>query len=104
MSKSTKTAKKTTSKKTAEKAKKTTAKPKKKTTKPRKPKATVESIEKHMEQRLAKIRDERRLPPKVLIELDAKIKEHKLTKKEFDEICDNVISSYEMSLVEPGEA
>ena len=106
MSKSTKTtkkAKKTAPKKATKKAKTTTAKPKK-TTKPRKPKATTESIEKHMEQRLAKIREERRLPPKVLIELDAKIKEHNLTKKEFDEICDNVISSYEMSLVEPGEA
>ncbi|MFX1264165.1 MAG: DNA-directed RNA polymerase subunit A'' [Promethearchaeota archaeon] len=112
MSKSTKaikkakkaTPKKTTKKTTSKKAKTTTAKRKEKTTKPRKPRATTESIEKHIEKRLAKIRDERRLPPKVLIELDAKIKEHKLTKKEFDEICDNVISSYEMSLVEPGEA
>jgi len=107
VSKSTKTAKKpkkATSKKPTKKAKTATTKPEKKTTKPRTPKATTESIEKHMEQRLAKIRDERRLPPKVLIELGTKIKEHELTKKEFDEICDNVISSYEMSLVEPGEA
>ncbi|MFW9847283.1 MAG: DNA-directed RNA polymerase subunit A'' [Candidatus Thorarchaeota archaeon] len=50
------------------------------------------------------MRDERRLPPKVLLELEAKIREHDVSKKEFDEICDNVIASYEMSLVEPGEA
>ncbi|MFW9801432.1 MAG: DNA-directed RNA polymerase subunit A'' [Candidatus Thorarchaeota archaeon] len=57
-----------------------------------------------MENRFAKMREERRLPPKVLLELESKIREYDITKKEFDEICDNVIASYEMSLVEPGEA
>ncbi len=83
----------------AKKPKTTRAKKTPKTTK-----TSVEVIEKHMEKRLAKMRNERRLPPKVLNELSTKIKEHALTKKEFDEICDNVIASYEMSLVEPGEA
>ncbi|MFW9957494.1 MAG: DNA-directed RNA polymerase subunit A'' [Candidatus Odinarchaeota archaeon] len=57
-----------------------------------------------MEKRFAKMRDERRLPPKVMDELVSKISELDITKKEFDEICDNVIESYERSLVEPGEA
>ena len=58
----------------------------------------------HMEKRFSKLRDEHRLPPKVLDELEEKVKDIGLTKKEFDEICDNVIDSYERSLVEPGEA
>ena len=62
------------------------------------------TIEKHMEKRFTKIREERRIPPKVIMELETKIQDLNLTKKEFDEICDNVISSYEYSLVEPGEA
>ncbi|MFW9887866.1 MAG: DNA-directed RNA polymerase subunit A'' [Candidatus Thorarchaeota archaeon] len=57
-----------------------------------------------MEKRFTKMREERRLPPKVMLELESKIKEYDVTKKEFDEICDNVIVSYEMALVEPGEA
>ena len=58
----------------------------------------------HMEKRFSKLRDEHRLPPKVLNELEAKVMDIGLTKKEFDEICDNVVDSYERSLVEPGEA
>lgn len=58
----------------------------------------------HMEKRFSKLRDEHRLPPKVLDELEEKVMDIGLTKKEFDEICDNVIDSYERSLVEPGEA
>ncbi|MFX1559086.1 MAG: DNA-directed RNA polymerase subunit A'' [Promethearchaeota archaeon] len=57
-----------------------------------------------MEKRFENIRDERRLPPSVIEELRAKVFALDLTKKEFDEICDNVIESYERSLVEPGEA
>ncbi|RDE16129.1 MAG: DNA-directed RNA polymerase subunit A'' [Candidatus Thorarchaeota archaeon] len=57
-----------------------------------------------MEKRFAKMREERRLPPKVMDELVTKISRLNVTKKEFDEICDNVIESYERSLVEPGEA
>jgi DNA-directed RNA polymerase subunit A" len=41
----------------------------------------------------------------VLTELEKKIGElPELTKKEFDDICDSVIESYERSMVEPGEA
>jgi DNA-directed RNA polymerase subunit A" len=58
----------------------------------------------HMEKRFSKLRDEHRLPPKVLDELEEKVADIGLTKKEFDEICDNVIDSYERALVEPGEA
>jgi len=58
----------------------------------------------HMEKRFSKLRDEHRLPPKVLNELEEKVTDIGLTKKEFDEICDNVIDSYERALVEPGEA
>jgi len=58
----------------------------------------------HMEKRFSKLRDEHRLPPKVLDELEEKVMNIGLTKKEFDEICDNVVDSYERSLVEPGEA
>jgi DNA-directed RNA polymerase subunit A" len=57
-----------------------------------------------MEKRFSKLRDEHRLPPKVLNELEEKVTDIGLTKKEFDEICDNVIDSYERALVEPGEA
>ncbi|MCK4740228.1 MAG: DNA-directed RNA polymerase subunit A'' [Candidatus Thorarchaeota archaeon] len=57
-----------------------------------------------MEKRFLKLRDEHRLPPKVLDELEEKVTDIGLTKKEFDEICDNVIDSYERALVEPGEA
>ncbi len=62
------------------------------------------SIDKNMEKRFIKMREERRLPPKVMDELVSKISTLDITKKEFDEICDNVIESYERSLVEPGEA
>ena len=58
----------------------------------------------HMEKRFSKLRDEHRLPPKVLNELEEKVTDIGLTKKEFDEICDNIIDSYERALVEPGEA
>jgi DNA-directed RNA polymerase subunit A" len=61
-------------------------------------------IEKHMEKRFEKMREELRLPPAVIEELEIKIKELELSKREFDTICDNVIQSYEQSLVEPGEA
>jgi len=57
-----------------------------------------------MEKRILKLRDEHRLPPKVLDELEEKVTDIGLTKKEFDEICDNIIDSYERALVEPGEA
>lgn len=64
----------------------------------------VPLIDKNMEKRLAKMREERRLPPKVMDELVTKISRLNVTKREFDEICDNVIESYERALVEPGEA
>ncbi|MHA1958798.1 MAG: DNA-directed RNA polymerase subunit A'' [Candidatus Thorarchaeota archaeon] len=62
------------------------------------------TVKTHMEKRFAKMREQRRLPPKVLVELQEKVKGLDLTKKEFDSICDDVIESYERSLVEPGEA
>jgi DNA-directed RNA polymerase subunit A" len=62
------------------------------------------TVDKHMEKRFAKMKDELRLPPKVLEELQEKVKDLELTKREFDLICDDVIESYERSLVEPGEA
>ena len=112
--------KKETKKKTAAKKKTTTKKPaaKKKTTKKaatkkkadkkttKKPAAkdTTTAIEKHIEKRFDSIREERRLPPSVLEELQSKVSILDITKKEFDAICDNVIESYERSLVEPGEA
>ncbi|NWF95395.1 MAG: DNA-directed RNA polymerase subunit A'' [Candidatus Thorarchaeota archaeon] len=66
---------------------------------------TASTIDEYMEKRFSKMRDERRLPPKVIEELEAKTRQIPgLTKKEFDEICDNVLESYELSLVEPGEA
>jgi DNA-directed RNA polymerase subunit A" len=102
--KSTKTAKKTTTKKSA--AKKTTTKKTTAKSAAEKPvlTKTTEAVEKHMEKRFAQMREERRLPPKVQTELETKIKELALTKKQFDTICDNVIDSYERALVEPGEA
>lgn len=100
------TTKKTTAKKPA--AKKTaTKKPAvKKPTAAKKPavKDVSTPIAKHMEKRFDNIREERRLPPSVLEELQTKVSNLDITKKEFDTICDNVIDSYERSLVEPGEA
>lgn len=57
-----------------------------------------------MEKRFEKMREEKRLPPKVQEELESKVKDLAIAKKEFDAICDNVIESYERALVEPGEA
>ncbi len=99
-----KAAKKTTTKKSP--AKKTTTK--KKPTDEKQPSTqeptTTSSIAKYMEKRFEKMRDERRLPPSVMEELETKVSNLDITKKEFDTICDNVIESYERSLVEPGEA
>jgi len=67
-------------------------------------KTTKDAIEKHMEKRYAKMREERRLPPKVQDELETKVAAFDISKKEFDTIVDNVIDSYERALVEPGEA
>ncbi|MFW9833673.1 MAG: DNA-directed RNA polymerase subunit A'' [Candidatus Thorarchaeota archaeon] len=107
--KSTASKKKTTKKTSAKKpaTKKTTKKAaKKSTTKTKKsaPKEAVSAIAKHMEKRFDTIREERRLPPSVLEELQTKVSNIDITNKEFDAICDNVIESYERSLVEPGEA
>jgi DNA-directed RNA polymerase subunit A" len=93
-------------------AKKTTTKkaPAKKPTAAKKPAAKVATpspsapIIKHMEKRFEKMREERRLPPSVMDELETKVGSLDITKKEFDVICDNVVDSYERSLVEPGEA
>ncbi|GAG63254.1 unnamed protein product [marine sediment metagenome] len=113
MSKPTKSKKSTTksTKSTKPKAKGTTVKKSsstkkvsaKKTTKAT-TKVTTSVIEKHMEKRFEKMREERRLPPKVMDELVSKVGILDISKKEFDDICDNVIDSYERSLVEPGEA
>jgi DNA-directed RNA polymerase subunit A" len=113
MPKSTKS-KKSTTKSTAStkpkakpKAKKPTSTKKKssaKTTTKAAAKTTTSALDKHMEKRFEKMRDERRLPPKVMEELVTKVISLGVTKKEFDDICDNVIESYERSLVEPGEA
>jgi DNA-directed RNA polymerase subunit A" len=97
--KTKKTTKKTSKKKTT---KKTTTK--KTSTKKTSAKTTSSSIDKYMEKRFEKMREERRLPPRVMNELETKVSTLDITKKEFDEICDNVIDSYERSLVEPGEA
>lgn len=114
--KSTATKKKTDAKKPAAKKKPATTKkaPIKKTTaaakKPaaKKPVAKEPAVSaviaKHMEKRFEKMREERRLPPKVMEELVTKVSSLDISKKEFDSICDNVIDSYERSLVEPGEA
>jgi DNA-directed RNA polymerase subunit A" len=100
--------KKTTSKKasTKQETKAKQAKPKSTTivTKKSTTKDATTTIAKHMEKRFETIREERRLPPSVLEELQAKTSNLDITKKEFDAICDNVIESYERSLVEPGEA
>ncbi len=89
----------TTKKTTVKEPKKTTTTSKKSTTRD----ASV-SIDKYMVKRFETIREERRLPPRVLEELQMKVSSLDITKKEFDTICDNVIESYERSLVEPGEA
>ena len=115
---SKKTTKKTTAKKTSKKTTKSTpkktkstkttqtAKSKKetKTTKPKATKTSTDTLEKHFAKRFESMRTERRLPPKVMEELEVKVMDLELSKKEFDEICDNVIESYERALVEPGEA
>jgi DNA-directed RNA polymerase beta' subunit len=103
------TTKKTTTKKAAAKKPATKKKPaatKPKTEPEKKPvtKDVSSAIAKHMEKRFENIREERRLPPSVLEELQTKVSGLDITKKEFDTICDNVIDSYERSLVEPGEA
>lgn len=117
MSKSTKSKKPTTKSTTSTKPKakpKATGKIIEKTLSTKKPSAkktttataivTTSAIDKHMEKRFEKMREERRLPPKVMDELVTKVSNLGITKKEFDDICDNVIDSYERSLVEPGEA
>lgn len=109
--KSTTKSKKSTKPKTKPKAKGTTVKKTsstkkasaKKTTKAT-TKVASSAIEKHMGKRFEKMREERRLPPKVMDELVTKVSILDISKKEFDDICDNVIDSYERSLVEPGEA
>lgn len=88
------TAKKTTTTKKKPAAKKSVAKES----------AASSTIAKHMEKRFEKMWEERRLPPSVMEELVTKVSSLDITKKEFDDICDNVIESYERSLVEPGEA
>ena len=113
MSKSTKSKKSTTkstastkpkakpkAKKPASTAKKSSAK----TTTKAAAKKTTSVLDKHMDKRFEKMREERRLPPKVMEELVTKVSNLGITKKEFDDICDNVVDSYERSLVEPGEA
>ena len=118
--KSTATKKKTDAKKPAAKKKPATKKattkkaPAKKTTTAAKKPAAKKSVAKepavsaaivkHMEKRFDKMREERRLPPSVMEELVTKVSSLDITKKEFDSICDNVVESYERSLVEPGEA
>ncbi|MHA2206399.1 MAG: hypothetical protein ACXABC_11115, partial [Candidatus Thorarchaeota archaeon] len=99
------TTKKSTKSKTITKPKKspkpkTAPKPKvsAKTKTPAKPKTskpTEAGIESYMDKRFTKMRGERRLPPKVQEELETKVKSLVLAKKEFEEICDNVIESYE---------
>ncbi len=102
----TKKAKASTKKTTSEKASTKQAKPRPTTTAAKKSttKDATVTIANHMEKRFETIREERRLPPSVLEELQAKTSNLDITKKEFDTICDNVIESYERSLVEPGEA
>ena len=62
------------------------------------------TIEKHIEKTFEQMREDNRLPPKVIEELELKIKDVDLSKKEFDELCENVVASFEQALVEPGEA
>jgi len=96
-------AKKTATKKVAAKKKPAAKTPAAK--KPSEKESTASTaIAKHMEKRFDKMREERRLPPSVMEELVTKVSNLDITKKEFDDICDNVIESYERSLVEPGEA
>jgi DNA-directed RNA polymerase subunit A" len=98
-------AKKTTTKKTP--TAKTSTKSSKETPAKAKTSAakdTGSTIAKYMEKRFEQIDEEKRLPPSVLEELQTKTSSLDITKKEFDAICDNVIDSYERSLVEPGEA
>ena len=58
-----------------------------------------EVLQKHMDKRFTRMREEKRLPPKVQDELETKLHDLSLTKKQFDSICDNVIESYERALV-----
>ncbi len=109
--KSTTKSTKSTKPKTKPKAKGTTVKKTSSTKKASAKKTTKATtkvspsiIEKHMEKRFEKMREERRLPPKVMDELVTKVSNLGISKKEFDDICNNVIDSYERSLVEPGEA
>jgi DNA-directed RNA polymerase subunit A" len=102
MPKSTKSKKST--KKSTKSATKKSTKSTDSTAKTSTKKTTSSALEKHMEKRFEKMREERRLPPRVMEELVTKISALEITKKEFDDICDNVIDSYERSLVEPGEA
>jgi DNA-directed RNA polymerase subunit A" len=98
------TTKQAAAKKPAAEKKPAAAKPKKEPAKKPVTKDVSTPIAKHMEKRFENIREERRLPPSVLEELQAKVSGLEITKKEFDTICENVIDSYERSLVEPGEA
>ncbi len=68
------------------------------------PKASDDNIDDYMRRKFEKMREERRLPPKIIDELESKVRKISLTKKEFNEICTVVIESYERALVEPGEA
>ncbi len=62
-------------------------------------------IEDYQAKRFEEMKQEKRLPPKVLDELIEKVsKIDDISKNEFDAICTTVIESYERSLVEPGEA
>ncbi|MGV9102651.1 MAG: DNA-directed RNA polymerase subunit A'', partial [Candidatus Thorarchaeota archaeon] len=65
---------------------------------------TKANISEHMENRLKRIRNNRRLPPKIINELESRFNQLDVSDAEFDEICDNVVNSYERSIVEPGEA
>ncbi len=65
---------------------------------------TDNSLKRYMGQRFVRMREERRLPLSVQEELEEKLRSLDLTKKQFDRICDEVVESYERSLVEPGEA
>jgi DNA-directed RNA polymerase subunit A" len=100
------TAPKKTAKTTTKKAAKTTTKKTEATTEKAPTTAKPEHgvIDTYMQKRFDKMREERRLPPKVQEELETKITILDISKKEFDDICDNVIDSYERALVEPGEA
>ncbi len=63
---------------------------------------TADLTEKYVKERFAKIREDNRLPPSVIDELETKVQRLSgLTKKEIDDICNEDIASYEDSLVEP---